>query len=81
MARWRRSTKGLMPLLTKQDITRSLQSYNSGAGVICKAQIGRFLGEQKPGRRTDKITAGLTAIDGKWYLVTDVAGAILRRME
>lgn len=67
-------------MVDKQKITQALIKHTNGAGVITKAQLSRFFGHAHETAVENRITRNLEKIDNKWFLVTDVAGEIARRM-
>lgn len=64
----------------KQRVKEALRQSAGGAEVITLSQISRFFGRKKPTTVDYRLTEGLEKIDGKWYLLNDVADAIAKRM-
>jgi len=62
----------------KQKISEELKKYNNRAGFITKAQIAMAFGTKKPNKRVYRMVENLTAYDGRYYLVPDVAEAIIK---
>lgn len=64
--------------MERQNLVRALKSHSDGADVITKSQFMSFMGIKKYDH-IKKYLSGLDAIDGKYYLISEVAGALLRR--
>lgn len=64
--------------MDRQSITAALKRCNDGAEVITKSEFQRFMGIKKADH-VKKYFADLESIDGKYYLVTDLAGELVRR--
>lgn len=64
--------------MERQTIVAALKRCNGGAEVITKAQLQRFFGIKKQ-EHVRKYVQGLESMDGKYYLVTDVASELMRR--
>lgn len=64
--------------MDKQSLTAALKRCTDGAEVITKTEFQRFIGIKKADH-VKKYLAGLEAIDGKYYLISDVAGTLMRR--
>ena len=65
--------------MTKKSLKSELKTHTDGASVITKTQLARFFGFKKPTTRIDDIVSDLTAIDGKYYLISDIAEVLERR--
>ena len=65
-----------MQTTDKQAVIRVMQKYNKGAGVITASQFARFLGVKDHAAK--KKLAGLSAFEGKYYMIGDVADLWLR---
>ena len=63
--------------MDKKELTQSLKNF-TGAGVITKAKLCEFMGITHQ-RNVNKYLAGLMALDGKYYLVSDVAARLWER--
>ncbi len=65
--------------MDRQSITAALRRSADGAEVITKTQFKKFMGISKTDH-VQKYFAGLESIEGKYYLISDVAGELLQRM-
>ena len=64
----------------KQKVKEALRQSTGGAEVITLTQLARFFGRKKPTAVDYRLTEGLEKFEGKWYLLSDVADAITKRM-
>lgn len=67
-------------MTNKQKVGDALRQSAGGAEVITISQLARFFGRKKPSAVDYRLTEGLEKIEGKWYLLSDVADAIAKRM-
>lgn len=73
----------------KQEVIRALKNHNGGADTLIKEQIAEFFGTLQSGnkkKRTNRgpvkrLTEGVPAFEGKYYLVSDIAEAYIRKEE
>ena len=65
--------------MDKQSLTAALRRSAGGAEVITKTQFKRFMGISKM-EHVQKYFAGLESIEGKYYLISDVASELVHRM-
>ena len=70
--------KGVMAM-TKSDIAKEMRQYLGGRGTIRAKELAVFLGEGNLTRVREKYLNGLEAIDGRIYLVTEVAERLKER--
>lgn len=64
--------------MDKQSLTAALKRHANGAEVITKAGLQSFMGIKKADH-VKKYFTGLESIDGKYYLISDVAGVLAQR--
>jgi hypothetical protein len=64
----------------KQKVVGALKNHNNGAEVLTKAQIARFLGSRQDKDRVKRLVDNLPAYENKYYLVSDVADAYIRKL-
>lgn len=65
--------------MDKQSITAALRRSAEGAEFITKTQFKKMMGISKMDH-IQKYFTGLESIDGKYYLISDVAGELMHRM-
>lgn len=64
--------------MERQNIVAGLKRCNGGAEVITKRQLASFFGIKKT-EYVNKYVHKLEAIEGKYFLVTEVAGELIQR--
>lgn len=58
---------------------RKRTRWIANPGVITKSQLGCFVQQQNPNRVKRKYLEGLFCIEGKYYLIDDVAERLLEK--
>ena len=66
--------------MTGQEIINGFKRINGRQMFVTKRQIADALG-LKQTRSVNWVTDGLPVVNGKYYFLTDVKNAILRRMK
>jgi hypothetical protein len=66
--------------MNKKPIVDSLKSVTEGQAFITCVQLTKALGCKDQRKVKDKFLRGLEAIDGKYYLIVDVAEVLQKRM-
>lgn len=66
--------------MKKTDLTKDLRQFNGGSGLITRAVLARFMGIANP-RHVDKYLRGKDRIDGKYYLISDIAEELSHHIE
>ena len=64
--------------MDKQKLQAALKRHTQGAEVITKQQICSFMGIKKQDH-IRKYTDGLQALDGKYYLISEIADRMMQR--
>lgn len=65
--------------MTKNDIVHALESVTDGQAFITAAQLTRAMGRTDPKRIKAAYLKGLAAVDGKYYLIREVAAVLKER--
>lgn len=65
--------------MNRKVLIDELKRYAGGGGVITKSQIARFYGLKHTTCKITDLVKDLNAINGKYYLVIEVAEEIRRR--
>lgn len=65
--------------MTQNDITHGLRMVTDGQAFITVSQLAKAMGRSDPKRMKKLYLEGLEAVDGKYYLVTEVAGVLKSR--
>lgn len=64
--------------MTRTDISAELRRVTEGQAFITVTQLARALGEKNTSRVKTKYLEGLESVNGKYYLITEVADALKR---
>lgn len=65
--------------MTQNDITRALGKLTGGQAFITSAQLTRALGCADQYKVKKEYLSGLEAVNGKYYLIREVAAELKRR--
>ena len=65
--------------MTRNEIAKALSNVAEGAEFITAAQLTRALGRTNPKRIKAAYLKGLAAVDGKYYLIREVATVLKER--
>lgn len=63
--------------MNKTELKNELQKYVNGSGFIQKCQLAQFMGYKDP-NTVNKYLAGLEKVGRGFYLINDVAEAIVQ---
>lgn len=66
--------------MDKAELRKDLKKHVKGAEVITKKELMIFMGIEKYDH-IRKYVAGLNAIDGKYYFISDVASKLIRMVK
>ena len=67
--------------MTKTKLKRAMIHHAKGAEVMTATQVASFLGVSDSFKAKKKYLVGLEAIDGKYYLIDEVADVLMGRRE
>ena len=65
--------------MTKQDIERALQKIAANKAFITTREVARAMGQKNDHRVKKKYLDGLPRVDGKYFLIKDVAKVLMER--
>lgn len=65
--------------MTKQDIRQALAKAGETQAFITKTQFAECMGMKNANYAKKKFLSGLECIDGKYYLISDIAAVLISR--
>lgn len=65
--------------MTRNDIASALRKATGGQAFITVSQLAQAMGRTNQTKVKQSYLQGLEAVDGKYYLVTEVAGVMKER--
>lgn len=65
--------------MEKKDIVKSMKQQTNGAGMITQKGFAVWMGFADQYKAKRRYLEGLEAVDGKYYLIDDIADRLIER--